>query len=110
MAGIRLLLIVLIVSRSTLVTIKVTADAMLGNAEKGDLLFSNGGMSQDEDLIGNCSEVECLTTKFLESNNVEPHITHVQGHLKQSYSFWKDVLHTLPPYIGLYRKWLSSSI
>jgi len=56
---------------------KVTADAMLVNAEKGDLLFSDGGMSQDEDLIGNRNEVECLKTRFLESNNVEPHITHV---------------------------------
>ena len=31
---------------------KVTADAMLANAGKGDL-FSDGGMNQNEDLIGN---------------------------------------------------------
>jgi len=57
---------------------KVTADAMLANVGKGDL-FSDGGMSQDEDLIGNHIEVECLTTRFWESDS---EITHVQGCLK----------------------------
>ena len=60
---------------------KVTADAMLANAGKGDL-FSDGGMNQDEGLIGNRSEGECLTTRFWELHSVEPQITHVQSRLK----------------------------
>ena len=66
---------------------RVTADAMLANAGKGDL-FSDGGMSQDENLIGN----------------------HSEGSSEAKSSLLERCATCSAPYIGMYRKWLLSSI
>ena len=79
---------------------RVIADAKITTEHcivQNNILENNSDPESSHMVDRNYGEDQALIGKFWELDSSEPQVTDVQGRLRKSIAFWKEVLHAPPP-------------